>query len=68
MLFNVVLLHVFTFFVHVVMSATISRVKRCWISLDICFVLGSCFIDVICIYLRILVSNTISISDDVHVV
>ena len=30
----------------------------------ICFVGGSCCIYVICIYLRILVSNTISISDD----
>jgi hypothetical protein len=34
----------------------------------ICLVGGSCFIYAICMYLRILVSNTISISDDVRVV
>jgi len=33
-----------------------------------CCVGSSCFINVICVYLRILVSNTISISDDVCVV
>jgi hypothetical protein len=31
------------------------------------FVVISCFIYIICIYLRILVSNTISISDDVRI-
>jgi hypothetical protein len=34
----------------------------------ISFVWSSCFIYLICIYLRILVSNTISISDDVRAV
>ena len=34
----------------------------------ICFVGGSCFIDIICIYLRVLVSNTIFMSDDVRVI
>ena len=33
-----------------------------------CFVGSSCFINVICIYLSTLVSNTISISDDIRVV
>ena len=33
---------------------------------SICFVEGSCFIYVICVYLRIQVYNTISISDDVR--
>jgi hypothetical protein len=33
-----------------------------------CVVGSSCFIDVICIYLRILVSNMIFLSDDVRVV
>jgi hypothetical protein len=32
----------------------------------ICFVWSSCFINVISIYLHILVSNTISMSDDVR--
>jgi len=46
------------------------HVKRCSIRLDshMCFVGGSCFIYVIFIYLRILVSNTISILDYVRVV
>ena len=34
----------------------------------VCFVRGSCSIYVICISLHILVSNTISISDDIRVV
>ena len=55
----------------VVMSLSIDfRVKTKFASTlyySICFVGGWCYIYVICIYLHILVSNTISISDVVHV-
>ena len=34
----------------------------------ICFVVDSCFIYVICICFRVMVFNTISISDDAHVI
>ena len=46
-----------------------AKKKRCSISLTpIWFVGGLCFIYVICICLPVLVSRTISISDDVRVV
>jgi hypothetical protein len=52
-----------------VMSGTISVEKDILFFLTpICLVAGSCFIYAICIYLRIVVSNTIFISDDVRVV
>jgi len=49
------------------MSTTILRVKLCT---PICFVKGSVLLSIylICIYLRILVYNAISISDYDHVV
>jgi hypothetical protein len=51
------------------MSGTISVEKDILFFLTpICLVAGSCFIYAICIYLRIVVSNTIFISDDVRVV
>jgi hypothetical protein len=44
------------------------RVKLCSIRLDshLFCLWGSCFIYIICIYLRMLVFNAISISDDVR--
>jgi hypothetical protein len=53
----------------VVMYATISGVTGMFgSSLPLCFVGSSCFINANCIYLRTLVPNTISISDDVRFV
>ena len=54
---------------HVVLSATIYVYKRGWIRLyAICFVGSACFIYSIYTYLRMLASNTISMSDDVRVI
>jgi hypothetical protein len=62
--------YVFTFLVPYCDVRCDFRVKTIfrfvWTSVS--FVGASCFIYVICVYLRILVSNTISISDDVRVV
>ena len=67
---HVLKLHVFTFFVPVLLcSLRFPSKKLCSIRLvSQLFCRCSCFIYVICIYLRILVSNTISLSDDVRVV
>ena len=60
----VVILHVFPFLVRIVLSATISEKNDVrFVLTPTCFVWGSCFIYVICIYLRIPMSNAISISD-----
>jgi hypothetical protein len=64
--YQITCLHIF--------SSVLSFLQRCpcennvlFVFTPICYV-GSCFIYVICIYLRKLVSNAISISDDVRVV
>ena len=49
--------------VNVVVSATISASNRCVVRI----VGSSCCIHIICIYLRMLMSNTIFISDDIRV-
>jgi hypothetical protein len=51
------------FWFRVVMSAVKNDVR--FVSTSICFVWGSCFIYVLCIYLLILVSKTICRLDDV---
>jgi hypothetical protein len=60
-------LHVFTFFIPCCDVRYDFRVKA-FVLTPVCFVGGKCFIYAICIYLRILVSNTISMSEYIRVV
>jgi hypothetical protein len=65
-LYSITRLHVL---VRVVVYATILHENDIlFVLIPTCFVGSSCFINVIYVYLRILVSNTLSKSDDVRVV
>ena len=65
-LFSVVKLHIITAWVSV-LWCPLRVLRKNYVRSVIVFVEGWCFIYVICMYLRILQSNTISISDDVSV-
>ena len=64
---HVVKYHVFTFLDLCCAVPQDFRVETMFF-IPICFVRSLCFIYVICIYLCILVSNKISMSDDIRVV
>jgi hypothetical protein len=66
-LYLITCLHVFVHFYDVRCDIRVKTMLGSSL-LPFCFVDSSCYGYVNCIYFRILVSNTISVSDDVHVV